>query len=307
MNINSRGSNGKLPKLLRTLLYVPGNKEDWIRKAPKYSSDALILDIEDSVPIQEKPVAREIISRLIGELSSQGETIFVRVNSISSGLTQIDLSNVVQKGLYAISLPMVEGPKDIKRLDELISIEEEKKGLPIGSILIDPGLETAYALRFAYDVAKASSRIAHMGAGGGRGGDIARAVGYKWTSEGLETLFLRSKVLLDSKAAGISFPVTGLWQDIEDIDGLKRFAIQSKQIGYTGMAVIHPSHIPAVNEIFSPSKEEIKECQDLIDAMKEVRESGGAAVSYLGGMVDIAHEKTAIETLELAKELGLIE
>ena len=294
------------PKLLRTLLYIPGNKEDWIIKSPKYSSDALILDLEDSVPIDEKPVAREIISRLIGELSAQGETIFVRVNSISSRMTELDLSKIVQEGLYAISLPMVEGPKDIEILDKLLSIEEENKGLPVGSILIDPGLETAYALRFAYDVAKVSRRVAHMGAGGGRGGDIARAVGYKWTPEGLETLFLRSKVLLDSKAAGISFPVTGLWQDIEDIDGLKRFAIQSREIGYTGMAVIHPSHVPVVNEIFSPSQDEIKECQGLIKAMDEVRKSGEAAVSYLGGMVAIAHEKTAIETLKLARELGLV-
>ncbi len=294
------------PKLLRTLLYIPGNKEDWIIKSPKYSSDALILDLEDSVPIDEKPVAREIISRLIGELSAQGETIFVRVNSISSRMTELDLSKIVQEGLYAISLPMVEGPKDIEILDKLLSIEEENKGLPVGSILIDPGLETAYALLSAYDVAKVSRRVAHMGAGGGRGGDIARAVGYKWTPEGLETLFLRSKVLLDSKAAGISFPVTGLWQDIEDIDGLKRFAIQSREIGYTGMAVIHPSHVPVVNEIFSPSQDEIKECQGLIKAMDEVRKSGEAAVSYLGGMVDIAHEKTAVETLKLARELGLV-
>ena len=294
------------PKLLRTLLYIPGNKEDWIIKSPKYSSDALILDLEDYVPIDEKPVAREIISRLIGELSGQGETVFVRVNSISSRMTELDLSKIVQEGLYAISLPMVEGPKDIEILDKLLSIEEENKGLPVGSILIDPGLETAYALRFAYDVAKVSRRVAHMGAGGGRGGDIARAVGYKWTPEGLETLFLRSKVLLDSKAAGISFPVTGLWQDIEDIDGLKRFAIQSREIGYTGMAVIHPSHVPVVNEIFSPSQDEIKECQGLIKAMDEVRKSGEAAVSYLGGMVDIAHEKTAVETLKLARELGLV-
>ncbi len=294
------------PKLLRTLLYIPGNKEDWIIKSPKYSSDALILDLEDSVPIDEKPVAREIISRLIGELSAQGETIFVRVNSISSRMTELDLSKIVQEGLYAISLPMVEGPKDIEILDKLLSIEEENKGLPVGSILIDPGLETAYALLSAYDVAKVSRRVAHMGAGGGRGGDIARAVGYKWTPEGLETLFLRSKVLLDSKAAGISFPVTGLWQDIEDIDGLKRFAIQSREIGYTGMAVIHPSHVPVVNEIFSPSQDEIKECQGLIKAMDEVRKPGWAAVSYIEVMVDIAHEKTAIETLKLARELGLV-
>ena len=295
------------PKPLRTLLYVPGNKEDWIRKSPKYSSDALILDIEDSVPMDEKPVAREILSRLIRELSDQQISVFVRVNAINTGLTEIDLSYVVQEGLYAISLPMVEGPQDVEELDKLIAGEEEKKGLKVGSIFIDPGLETAYSLRFAYEVAKASPRIAHMGAGGGRGGDIARAVGYKWTPEGLETLFLRSKVLLDAKAAGIRYSVTGLWQDIDDINGLRRFATQSREIGYTGMAVIHPSHVAVVNEIFSATKQEIREFIGLIEAMKEVRKSGGAAVSYQGRMVDIAHEKTAIETLNMAKHLGLFE
>ena len=295
-----------LPKPLRTVMYVPANKEDWIRKAPKYGSDALILDIEDSVPLDEKSKARKIASNLIEEISLTGVSVFVRVNEIGSGFTQDDVSHVVQKGLYGITLPMVKSLDDVKQLDEMLSLEEEKKGLPQGSIFIDPILETAFALRFAYEIAVSSKRIAHMGAAGGRGGDIARAVGYRWTPDGQETLYLRSKVLLDSKAAGIQYPVTGLWQDINDHDGLRNFAIQSRNIGYTGMTVIHPSHVPIVNDVFTPSRQEIEEWQYLVSAMDKVRSEGGAAVNFQGGMVDIAHEKTAIEMLEMCKKLGII-
>jgi citrate lyase subunit beta/citryl-CoA lyase len=275
-------------KPLRTMMYVPGNKEDWIRKAPKYGSDALIIDLEDSVPPDEKPIAREIVSRL------------------ETGLTEEDVSFAVQKGTYGITLPMTRGPEDVKSIDQLITSEEKKKGIEHGSILIDPGLETATGMRFAYDVGISSERVAHMGAGGGRGGDIARAIGYRWTAMGTETLFIRSKVLLDSRAAGVPYPMTGLWQDIHDHEGLRAFANHSRDLGYNGMTVIHPSHVPIVNEIFSPSRDEIEEWQGLVEAMRETRESGGAAVSYQGGMVDIAHEKTAVEMLELAGKLGLL-
>jgi len=173
-------------KPLRTMLYVPANKEDWVRKAPKYGADALILDIEDSVPLDEKQNAREIVSRMVPELAAEGITVLVRVNDLDTGFTAEDVSYAVQEGLYAITLPMVKGASDVKELDSLISREEKKKNIDAGKVLIDPGLETATGLRFAYEVGTSSDRVAHMGAGGGRGGDIARAVGYQWTPEGTE-------------------------------------------------------------------------------------------------------------------------
>jgi citrate lyase subunit beta/citryl-CoA lyase len=294
-------------KPLRTMMYVPANKEDWVRKAPKYGADALILDLEDSVPPEEKNSAREIISRLIPELASSGVTVMVRVNDLETGLTEDDLSFAIQYGTYAITLPMVKGPRDILALDELITKEESVKGIQYGTVLVDPGLETATGMRSAYDIGISSQRVAHMGAGGGRGGDIARSIGYRWTPEGTETLFVRSKVLLDSRAAEVPYPMTGLWQDVNDHDGLKSFANHSRDLGYSGMTVIHPSHVPIVNQIFSPSQEEIREWQGLVAAMKEVRKLGGAAISYQGGMVDIAHEKTALQMLDLARKLDLVE
>ena len=121
----------------------------------------------------------------------------------------------------------------------------------------------------------------------------------------METLFLKSKVLIDARSAGVPYPMSGGWMDIHNLDGLRALAVQLKQLGYTGMHLIHPSHVPVVNEVFSPSPEDVKHWQGLVAAMEEMRATGGAAVTFDGDMVDIAHEETARAMLAIAKEMGV--
>ncbi len=293
-------------KPLRSVLFVPGNKEDWMRKAPKYGADALILDLEDSVPLQEKAEARTLVGKMLKELGTAGQTLFVRVNELSTGMTADDIEAIACDELYGVILPKVTGPADVVETDILLKLFESRAGSQVGKTFIDPSLETAQGLRQAYEVAMASPRVAHMGASGGRGGDTARALGYQWTPEGMETLFVRSKTLLDSRAAGVSYPITGGWFDIQDLDGLRAHAQRAKDIGYVGMHLIHPYHVPVVNEVFTPSADELAEWQGLVQAMEEQRAQGGAAVTYKGNMVDIAHEQTARAMLDMARELGLV-
>lgn len=290
---------------LRTVMYVPGNKEDWMRKAPKYGSDALILDLEDSVPPDEKAAARPIVRKMVDELGPTGITILVRVNPLETGMTGDDLEAVVSPNLYGIVLPKVQGPEDIFEADVLLKLFERRAGVEMGKTFIDPGLETAQGIRSAYDIAMASDRVAHMGGSGGKGGDTARSIGYQWTAEGMETLFIRSKVLIDSRAAGVPYPVSGGWFDIKDSDGLRKFATELKGLGYTGMHLIYPGHVPIVNEVFTPTQEEIEGWKGLVDAMERMRREGGAAVTYGGDMVDIAHEETARAMLTWAEKLGV--
>lgn len=292
-------------KPLRSVLFVPGNKEDWIRKAPKYGADALILDLEDSVPPQEKDAARQVVAKMIDELGDAGQTLFVRVNPLESGVTGYDLEAVASPNLYGITLPKVQCAADVVEVDVLLRFFERKAGMDIGSIFIDPGLETAQGIRSAYEIATASDRIAHMGGSGGKDGDTARSIGYQWTPQGIETLFIRSKVLVDSRAAGVQFPISGGWFDIRDLDGLRAYATELKRLGYNGMSLIHPYHVPIVNEVFTPTPEEIAEWRGLVDAMERMRQSGGAAVTYGGDMVDIAHEQTARAMLRMAEQLGV--
>ena len=292
-------------KPLRSVMFVPGNKEDWMRKAPQYGADALILDLEDSVPEDEKDTARHLVAKMVNELGQAGQTLFVRVNRLETGLTGFDLEAVTGPGLYGILLPKVESPDDVVEVDILLRFFERKAGMPTGSICIDPSLETAQGIRQAYEIATASDRVAHMGGSGGKGGDTARSIGFQWTPEGMETLFIKSKVLVDSRSAGIEFPISGGWFDIRDLYGLRRLAEQLKQLGYTGMNLIHPSHVPVVNEVFTPTTEQIAHWKGLLEAMEQQRQDGSAVVTYAGDMVDIAHEQTARTMLEMVRQWGI--
>ena len=290
---------------IRSELFVPGNKEDWMRKAPRFGADALILDLEDSVPPDHKPEARALVARMLQELGEAGQTLVVRVNRLETGLTAEDLEAITGPHLYCVLLPKVEGPADVMEVDHLLRHFERKAGVPVGKIFIDPALETAQGIRQSYEIATASPRVAHMGASGGKGGDTARSIGFEWTAEGMETLFLRSKVLVDVRAAGIPYPLSGGWMDIHNQDGLRASARQAKQLGYTGMHLIHPSHVPVVNEVFTPTAQEVEQWRGLIEAMENQRGQGGAAVTYAGDMVDIAHEETARAMLAMAREMGV--
>ena len=290
---------------LRTSMYVPGNKEDWMRKAPQYGSDALIFDLEDSVPVPDKEEARVLVRKMLEELGGEKPTLTVRVNRLETGLTGDDLEAITCPQLYGVLLPKVESSADVVEVDNLLSYFERKVGMEVGSVFVDPGLETAQSIRQSYEIATASPRIAHMGGSGGKGGDTSRSIGFQWTPEGLETLYLKSKVLIDVRSAGVPYPMSGGWFDIHDLEGLRSLAVQLRQLGYTGMHLIHPSHVPVVNEVFSPTPEDVRHWQGLVKAMEEMRATGGAAITFGGDMVDIAHEETARTMLAIAKEMGI--
>ena len=290
---------------LRTSMYVPGNKEDWMRKAPQYGSDALIFDLEDSVPVPDKEEARVLVRKMLEELGGEKPTLTVRVNRLETGLTGDDLEAITCPQLYGVLLPKVESSADVVEVDNLLSYFERKAGMEVGSVFVDPGLETAQSIRQSYEIATASPRIAHMGGSGGKGGDTSRSIGFQWTPEGLETLYLKSKVLIDVRSAGVPYPMSGGWFDIHDLEGLRSLAVQLRQLGYTGMHLIHPSHVPVVNEVFSPTSEDVRHWQGLVKAMEGMRATGGAAITFGGDMVDIAHEETARTMLAIAKEMGI--
>jgi citrate lyase subunit beta/citryl-CoA lyase len=139
----------------------------------------------------------------------------------------------------------------------------------------------------------------------GAGGDAARSIGYVWSKAGTETLYLRSKAVLDARAAGIQYPMVASWFDIRDLDGLRRDAALNRSLGFRGQVVMHPTHVPIVNEEFSPKAAEIAYYKGLLVAYEEGQRRGTAAVLYEGDMIDTAMAVTAREMLELAREMGV--
>ncbi len=293
-------------KPIRSALFVPGNREDRIQKAPRFGADALILDLEDAVALPDKPRARATVRKMVEELGRAGQNVFVRVNDFETGLTWADLDAIVCPDLYCVMLPKVTGPEDVKRCDTILEFLERQRGIEAGSVLIDPVLETAQGMRQAYEVAIASKRVAHLGGLTGKDGDIARAIGFQWTPEGHEAFFYISKVLLDARAANIAYPMGGRgWWDIQDLDGLRAEAIRTRAFGYSGMLLIHPSHVAIVNQVFTPSNEEIAHWKELIAAVEKCEAEGSSVVVVNGMMVDTAHVKVARDLLQWARELGV--
>ncbi|MEU0073927.1 CoA ester lyase [Streptomyces sp. NPDC006332] len=283
---------------LRSLLFVPGTRTDWLPKAAAAGADAVVLDLEDAVAHSGRTSARDQVAEAVARADDGFPALFVRVNPLDDWSAAEELRAVARPGLSGIVLPKVSGPLDVRHADRLLSWCEREHSLPQGQFALVPLLETAPALREAYDCAAAARRVAYPGAITGAGGDVERAVGYRWSPEGNETHALRSRVLLDVRAAGAVHPVGGLWTRVGDLDGLRAFAEQNRALGYTGMMAIHPSHVPVLNEVFSPSPAELARAARLIAAVEQAQERGEGAVAFEGEMVDEAMATTARAVLE---------
>jgi len=288
---------------------VPGNREDRIRKAFASEADAVVLDLESATPTGELEGARTICKRVIKEYglapAARRPSIFVRVAEARSPEQARDLEAVVHAGLAGLLLPQVALPRDVVATDEALTRCEAAAGIELGRTRIMPLVESASAVRMAFEIASASPRVAYMGGATSRGGDLARSIGFRFSAEGRETLFLRSKVLVDVRAAGIPNPLSGLWGRVDDLDGLRAFAEETRDLGYEGLMTIHPKQVPVVNAIFSPSAEEIGEWRRLIAAMEQAERAGQGAIRFEGRLVDAAHVATAHQRLERARRLGL--
>ena len=284
-------------KPYRSLLFVPGHRADWVDKALRVHPDAIILDLEDAVPEHLKAGARATVAQSIARLHEQGATtdVLVRVNPLATRLTGSDLEAVVVPGLTALFVPKVEGAPDVHKLDALVDHFELKAR--ISGLEYVLSIETVPAIQNCRELALASPRVGALLGTTAIHADITRAVGFQWTPEGLETLYLRSRVLLACREAGLH-PITGLWEDLANPDGLSVFAAQGRQLGFRGMIAIHPSQVAPINQAFSPSAEEISFYQGLARAYEEAVERGDGSSRYRGLHIDRAHYDHAVEWLD---------
>jgi citrate lyase subunit beta/citryl-CoA lyase len=284
---------------MRSLLFMPGHRGTWVEKGVASGADGLILDLEDSVPLHLKDEARQEVVASIQRVRETNTKLglYTRLNALDTHLTGDDIAAVVRPGLDGVVLPKVFGPDDIVRIDALLTYFETKNGVELGAVEIIPAFETAEAYAACEQLATASPRVTTLFAGTARDADVSRAIGFQFTPAGLETLYLRSRVVLACRANRLDFPIVGLWQDLDDLDGARNHFVQNRQLGFRGQVVIHPSHVPLANRIFSPSKGEAEFYSGMIAAFEKAEAEGIAAVRYEGMHIDYAHVKTAREVL----------
>ena len=303
-------------KPLRTVLFCAGTEEGEIRAAFASGADSIVIDLEEPcTPINEavRERARALVKSILASLPPTGPKVFVRVQRPAKGQTLKDLRAVMCPRLDGILVPKIDSPADVHMTEGLLNCMEVDLGLPMGKTQIYPILETAQALRRAYKIGKSSPRIAYMGGAISRFGDIHQAIGFRVTPDARETLVLRAKALMDARAAGIRYPISGMWTGkLDDTAGLRAWCTELRNLGYYGMMIGDPRLVPIVHEIFSPTQEELDYWLRLDRLQTEAERAGadkildGDANQGEAHVVHGAHVESARKNLIWARELGVI-
>jgi citrate lyase subunit beta/citryl-CoA lyase len=267
---------------LRSLLYVPGNRERFFAKLPELRADAVIFDLEDAVPPAEKAAARSTVRGALRGLGRGDMATFVRVNPSASGLAAADVEAVVCDELDGLVVPKVESGGDVRVIADWLDDAEARAGLQQGRIAVIAILESVRGVLNAVAIAAAEPRLLGLAFGSE---DFSRDLGVERTKEGIEALYPRAHVALAARGAGLQALDTP-WSDIADVDGLRRETWQGRQLGYTGKQVIHPSQIVIVHSCYAPSSEELCWAERVIAAYEGALEQGRGALQLEGKLID---------------------
>jgi citrate lyase subunit beta/citryl-CoA lyase len=219
-----------------------------VRAAAESGADVLMVDLE--LAAARRSVARANLAEL--HANPPGLPLFIRVAAVARlDDMLLDLDAVVAPEVTGVILPDCEHASDVADLAAAIEELERERGLPIGGISVIPLPETALAIRNYFDILRVTPRVAAAWFAGSEGGDLARDIGYTWTPEGRELAYVRSKVVLDARAAGVRHILDGGWRNLRDLDGFRHDTEISRAIGFTGRLAFDAAQASVANEVYS--------------------------------------------------------
>lgn len=273
----------------RSYLYVPGDDAARMAKAEGRGADAVILDLEDSVtPARKDEALLSVVTVL--QSAPTGVQRWVRVEP---SRVADDVPALVGPHLAGIVLP--KGDADtVRALSDLLDECERRAGMAPGRTRILPLVETAATLR-QLDALASSPRILRLGMGEA---DLRAELGLESGPGELELLPLRSAVVVASAAAGLTAPVGSTTTEFRDLDAVRESAVRLRGLGFRARTAIHPAQVAVVNDVFSPTQEQLAAASAVVDAFEEAVAGGrGAATGPDGRMLDIAVVRSAREVL----------
>jgi citrate lyase subunit beta / citryl-CoA lyase len=278
---------------MRSLLFVPGDSPRKLEKALQAGADALILDLEDSVAFSEKEGARRTTAAFLAEARQAAERprLFVRVNALSTGLTDADLDGVMAGAPDGIMLPKAVGGPDVAHLGAKLAVREAEHGLDDGGTrIVAIATETAASLFVLGGFAGASRRLAGLAWGAE---DLSADLGAEANRDeaGLftEPFRLARNLMLFAAAAAEVDAVDTVFTNFRDPEGLARECREAQRDGFVAKLAIHPGQVPVINEAFTPAPEAVAQAKAIVEAFAQ---NPGAGVVGLGGeMIDQPHLK----------------
>lgn len=287
---------------LRSGLITNGLRLDHLTKAAAADLDLVHIELEDGVPEDRKPEAREVIVEALRTLDWGHRMTLVRVARLADGHIEDDVATVVAGGATGILLGKCAGPEDVVTVDELLTAAEERAGVPVGTTRIATMIERARALQRCEDIAEASERMLALYIGPS---DLGNEVGYRRTYDGLEleTLYARSRIVLAAHAAGILAisPRYGPYREVGEVDEVATWLFQ---LGFDVVTCVSPTELPSVNRAFAPNERELEWARKVLAGGEEARAKGTGAWVVDGSMVDAPHVERAKRIIEAARVAG---
>jgi citrate lyase subunit beta/citryl-CoA lyase len=284
--------------LPRSFLYVPANREKFLEKSLGLPADALLFDLEDSVPAAEKETARQGVKAYAPKV---GGRAWVRVNGQETEFAEADLDAVVGlQGLAGIFLPKVESRAEVFTWDAMIGSLEKTRGIAVGITKLVLSIESALGVLNAYDMAAGVTRVVSSAFGGAQDGDLNTDLGCVWSIDGPEMNHARSQTWRAARAARIESPLDGVYANVRDPDGFEKDTTLSRRIGFRGRKLIHPSQIEPCNRLYAPSAAELDYYSRVLEAFDKAVAQGSASTTVDGKMIDEAMAKAARRVLDQA-------
>lgn len=266
----------------RSLLYVPAINDRFIARAHERDADAIILDLEDSVPMTKKAEARTRLAETVVQVGRNGADVLVRINR-PLRLAIADLEAAIIPGVSALMLPKCAGPEHVRLLAETVAELEAERQMPNGTVRFVTMVETAAAFGRMEAIATSHSRVIGLVLGAE---DFATDVGMLPEAETL--LMPKQQAILAARAAGVMpLGFLGTVADYKDPEAFRHTIRRSKKFGFEGASCVHPALVAILNEEFAPSETEIATAQRIVDAYTQATEAGVGAIELDGMMVDV--------------------
>lgn len=276
----------------RSLLYVPANVPRFIESAHRRNADAIILDLEDSVPASERPHARRALQASAENVARGGADVVVRINR-PWRQTILDLEAAISPRVQALALTKIDSADHVRLIAEVVTELEAERGMAVGATQFIVMIETAAAWFRMLEIASADARIAAMTLGGE---DFALSVGMVPDADGLA--MPKQQLAIAARAAGVMpLGFIGTVADYKDLNAFRRTVQRSARFGFLGASVIHPSQIAILNQEFSPSVAEVDSAGRIVTAYEEAQAAGRGSISVDGKMVDVPVVERAQQTL----------
>ena len=273
----------------RTLLFMPGNNPGMLQSSDILGADAIIIDLEDAVALNEKDAARILVSEYLNSFETTSD-IFIRINPMDTPFFHDDLNAIKDLNISGIVLPKssLESMETLDKFLNDMNLDFKIIGL----------IETALGLEMSLQILSTSNKVIAVLLGAE---DLTLDLGAKRTKKSEEIAYARSRIIAVSKALQIQ-AIDTPWTDTDDYDGLKIDTINAKDLGMTGKALISPRHVDMVNSIFTPSEKEVDYALRVVEGVKEANKKGLGAFSLDGKMIDAPVIKRALNLLKMSGE-----